>query len=93
MSWSVNAIGKPPAVAAKIAADLNQYKCIEPEETVKQAVGAAIAAALAAQSPIGVVRVVGGGNQYTEYGPDGKTVLSIRNTLDIKVEPLYGFVE
>ena len=63
MSWSVSEIGKAPAVAAKIAADINQYKCIDPEEGVKQAVGSALAAALAAQDPNSIVKVTASGHQ------------------------------
>jgi hypothetical protein len=86
MSWSVSGFGKAPAVAAKIAAEISQYKCIEPEEAVKQAVGVALAAALGAQDPRAVVNVTASGHQGQDSG-------RISNTLKVSVEPVYGFVE
>lgn len=91
MSWSTTVIGKPPAVAQRIVRDLAGYKCVDPEEAVKQAAGAAIAAALAAQHPNSVVRVTASGHQGQNY-VDGKA-LGIVNTLNVLVEPLHGFVE
>src|SRR5436305_369581 len=43
MSWSASAIGKPTAVAAKLAKDFAQVKCTEPEETIKQGVASIMA--------------------------------------------------
>jgi hypothetical protein len=86
MSWSVSAVGKPAAVAAKVQADLNAYKCVDPEEGVKQAAGAAIAAALGAQRADSAVKVEASGHQ----SGGGETA---SNTLRIVVEPIYGFVE
>ena len=92
MSWSVSAIGKPAAVAVKVQADLNAYKCIDPEEGVKQAASAAIVAALAAQAEASCVRVEASGHQSDVYGP-GAVKTGVQNTLRIVVEPIYGFVE
>jgi hypothetical protein len=91
MSWSVGAIGRPAVVAAKIAADLSQYSCVDPEEGVKQAVGAALAVALAAQDPSSVVKVAASGSQGTNY-VNGKSA-GFTNSLNISVEPIHGFVE
>ena len=86
MSWSVSAIGRPPAVAAKVADEISRYKCVDPEEGVKQAVGAALAAALAAQDPASVVKVTASGHQQGS----GETAV---NTLRVEVEPIFGFIE
>ena len=92
MSWGVNAIGKSLAVAAKVAAEFAQHPCIEPEEGVRQAAAVAIAAALAAQDPNTAVKVEAGGHQSPIYDATGK-MIGIQNTLSVKVEPVYGFVE
>jgi hypothetical protein len=86
MSWSVSGIGRPVAVAAKLAADLSAYKCVDPEESVKQAAAALLAAALAAQDPVSVVKVSASGSQGTSGN-------SIYNSVRIEVEPVYGFIE
>lgn len=88
MSWSVSAIGRPVAVAAKVAAEISSYKCIDPEEGVKQAVAVALAAALAAQDPATVVKVTASGHQSGVLASGGTN-----NTLRVEVEPVYGFVE
>lgn len=89
MSWSVQAVGKAPAVALKIESDFTAMsKCMEPEEGVKQAVRAAISVALAAQDPKTAVKVSASGSQSTNY-PDN----TFRNQLSVSVEPMYGFVE
>lgn len=91
MSWSVSAIGRASAVAAKLAAEFTNYKCMEPEETVKGNVAAAVAAALAAFPPNQVVRVQAGGSQSSLASTDGP-VRAINN-LNVAIEPVYGFVE
>ena len=89
MSWSVAAVGKAPLVAAEIASQFARWKCSEPEESVRQAVGAAIAAALAAQHDDAAVEVSGSGCMQLETGADGK----VTNSLSITVKPLVGFLE
>jgi hypothetical protein len=91
MSWSVSAIGKPAAVAAKVAADLAQYRCTEPEEAVRQLAGTLLSTALCAQHPDSVVQVSASGSQSNRY-VDGK-VDGWTNSLEVKVQPLSGFVE
>ncbi len=88
MSWSLVAVGKAPAVGAEITKQAARSKCSEPEETVRQAAVATIAAAIAAQDPSTVVRVDASGSQSEDY-----TTKVMRNTLRILVEPLYGFLE
>lgn len=90
MSWSVSAIGKPVAVAAKVAKDFAAYKCAEPEETIRQMVGTAIAAALKAYPETHAVKVDASGSQQGgSTGPQATYV----NQLSVKIEPIYGFVE
>jgi hypothetical protein len=86
MSWSVTAVGKPRAVAAKIAAQFEAIKCYEPEETIKKSVAAALAAALEAYPETTAVNVQASGSQ------SGKE-LPVTNSLSVKLETLYGFVE
>jgi hypothetical protein len=90
MSWSVNAIGKPAAVAAKLAKDFVNVRCTEPEETIKNAVAMSLAAALAVYPPNWVVQVVANGSQHAPdmTKPDEKI-----NGLYIKLDPVYGFIE
>jgi hypothetical protein len=93
MSWGINAIGKPPAVAAKLATEFSVHPCIEPEEGVRQAAAVVIAAVLAVQDPSSAVRVEAGGCQSTNYDSKGQPTGTFQNTLNIKIEPIYGFVE
>lgn len=90
MSWSVAVVGKPAAVAAKLAADIARIKCVESEETIKNAVGAAVAAALAAFPPGLAVRVEAAGSQWA---PDPTKPAELQNSLSVKLEPIHGFVE
>jgi hypothetical protein len=88
MSWSIIAVGKPAAVAAKVQADLAAHTCDEPEEGVKRAAGQAILAAINAQSPDTVVSVNASGSQRSVPGKGG-----FENTLIVNVTPIYSFVE
>jgi hypothetical protein len=91
MSWSVSAIGKAPAVRERIATDLGKITCTEPEQTIKNSVGSAIDAALAAFPPGYAVRVEASGSQsHPDFSkaPHEKT-----NQLIVKLEPIWGFVE
>lgn len=94
MSWSVSAVGKPVAVAAAIEQQFAGSACAEPEETVRQSARAAIAAALKAQRDDSIVQVVASGSMNTSYNQETKSWgPPVNNTLEIKVQPLYGFVE
>jgi hypothetical protein len=87
MSWSISKIGFAGVVAAKVAEDVRRIKCAEPEESIKNSVGAALVAALEAYPGDFAVRVEATGSQSTSM--EGFTV----NNLSVKIEPLYGFVK
>lgn len=94
MSWSVQAVGKPAAVAASIELQFAASVCAEPEETVRQAARATIAGALKAQREDSVVQVSASGSMSTTYNTETKTWgAPLTNNLEIKVQPLYGYVE
>ena len=88
MSWSVSAIGKPGAVAGKLAKQFEQVKCQEPEETIKNTVASAVATALAAYDPDTPVKVSASGSQSTDSGKATHT-----NSLSVAIEPMWGFIE
>jgi len=92
MSWSVSAIGKPAAVAAKLATDFSKIPAMqEPEETGKNAAATAVAAIVPAFPDGHVVRVECNGSQYTpdsSKAPDKKI-----NQLNIKIDSLGAILE
>lgn len=88
MSWSVQAVGKVPAVCVEVAKQFSQGKCIDPEESIRKAAMDVIAAAIAAQGSNVVIKVAASGSQSTDYVTN-----VIRNQLNIVIEPLYGFLE
>lgn len=90
MSWSVGAVGKAPKVAEKLAGQFAGIKCAEPEETIKNHAAAAVAAALAAFPEEAAVSVSANGSQYV---PDSKNPGIAINSLNLKIEQIYGFVE
>jgi hypothetical protein len=91
MSWSVSAIGKAAAVAEKVASELERSKCSEPEETIKNTVADVVGVALRAFPPNYAVRVNASGSQQT---PDfSKAPKEIVNSLNVSIEPIWGFVE
>ena len=90
MSWSTSAIGKPAAVAAQVEKTLSNIKCMEPEETIKNTIKGILATALAAFPPNMAVKVDANGSQSV---PDSATPTVTTNSLYVKIEPLYGFVE
>lgn len=93
MSWSVAAVGKASAVAAKIAKDIAAINCSEPEQTIKNSVGAIVATALAAYPDTYAVTVAASGSQGPGYSPDKPGVaMGQVNTLQVSISPLYGFV-
>ena len=94
MSWSMSAIGKPEAVFESIRKQFNQAQCDEPEEGVRVAAFVAIEAALAAQRPDCVVKVVASGGMAQTYDQiTQKWGPPITNNLAVSIEVLYGFVE
>jgi hypothetical protein len=91
MSWSVNAVGKPKAVKAKLAEDFKKIVCSEPEGTIKDHIAAAILLALDFYPESGAVRVEASGSQ--SKGHLGMTNTEALNQLSVKIEPLWGFLE
>lgn len=90
MSWSVSAVGKPAAVAAKLAEAFAKNRCVEPEETIKNKVAEAIASALAVYPPNLAVRVEAGGSQHAV---DHSKPTELTNSLKVEITPIYGFLE
>lgn len=88
MSWSISAVGKASKVSGKITGDLNKIKCQEPEQSIKDQVGYIIIAALAAYPENVAVKVEASGSQWQASGKEEAV-----NNLNLKIEPLYGFVE
>lgn len=86
MSWSISKYGFAGVVAAKVSEDIQRIKCAEPEETIKNMVGAAIIHSLESFPADFPVKVEASGSQSTI---DGKLV----NTLNTRIEPQYGFVK
>lgn len=87
MSWHVSAVGRPAAVAASIAKQIEATHCSEPEQSIKASVGAAIASALASFPETGAVSVKAGGSQQSPV--NGKAP----NTVEVVIQPIYGFLE
>jgi hypothetical protein len=92
MSWGVSAIGKAGAVRASIAGQFSRGgKCVEPEETIRQAAAKIIDTALESISSIYVVKVSASGSQgFKDYS---KPENGVHNNLGIFVEVQHGFVE
>jgi hypothetical protein len=91
MSWSISAIGKPAAVAAKLAAEFAKNSCSEPEESIRQSVATIVATSLRAFPPDHAVRVEASGSQSCpdfSKAPNEKT-----NNLSVSIMPIWGFVE
>lgn len=87
MSWSVNAFGKSAAVKAKLTADLAKISPMnEPEETVKQNLGASLLA-LCDGNPGLVVSAEAHGSQWTDKG------VSKNSTAGMQFEVRGDFVE
>jgi hypothetical protein len=91
MSWSVSAIGRVPAVRAAIAKQFaDGGKCVEPEESIRQAAAKVLDSVIVAQDPTNVVKVTASGSQsFKDYG----TKTGIGNGLTIVVEPIFWFLE
>ncbi len=95
MSWSVSAVGKPSAVAASIESQFSRGSgCAEPEETVRQSARVVIAAVLTAQREDSAIQVSASGSMSTSYNEKTETWGEpLNNQLEIKIQPLFGFVE
>lgn len=92
MSWSVSGLGKPAALATKLAADFARIPAMkEPEETGKNAAATAVAALVPTYPDSYVIKVECNGTQYTPDSakyPDKHIV-----SLTIKIEALGSLVE
>lgn len=89
MSWSINAVGSAEKVRAAVAAQVASIKCSEPEESIKNGVGAAIDAALAAMPGDTAVNVQASGSQTTQGGTNEPQ--RAVNSLHVEVKPIWGF--
>jgi hypothetical protein len=85
MSWSVSGVGKPKALAAKLAGEFERMNgnCSEPEESMKNAAAVQIAAGLGAYPDGYLVKVEANG---TQYAPDSKAPDEKVNSLTVKIE-------
>ncbi len=94
MSWSCHLIGKAPRVAEAVVEALAKVKCSEPEESIKTKVGEIVAASIAAMPEAAAVKIEAMGSQSQAYDSAGKTVPGkVTNSLTLKIEPIWGFVE
>lgn len=97
MSWSVQAVGKAPAVAAAIEKQfvaMERYPCAEPEETAKQLARKAIAALCAAQSrPDGMAVKVAASGSMSWNGGNQAAPEQVTNNFSVMFETIHGFVD
>jgi hypothetical protein len=95
MSWSVTAVGKAHAVAAKLEKSFADISCAESEQTVKNAIAQVVAIALAPYNPSMAVRVEASGSQSDDdwNKPDAEKTGNKTNSLSVKIEPIWSFVE
>jgi hypothetical protein len=89
MSWSVVAVGKKDAVAAKLATDFERITYLTgPEAELKDVAAELITKAVAAQGEKTAIKVLASGSA----GQTGEAN-SATQTLNIVIEPIHGFVE
>lgn len=82
MSWSVNAMGKASAVAQYVEKQLHQYKCSEPEESIKERVIGIVADAASAAPDCGM-SIVAYGSQSDMTNAEG--VRESRNNVKLEI--------
>jgi len=85
MSWQFHQAGTAKALLAKAEEDLNRYKCIEPEESIKQSVIDIIEATLKT-APDNVIFAIDAAGSQT--GND-KGILC---DLKLEIKTIYGLV-
>ncbi len=91
MSWSVHLHGKSDALISKAAEEFEKIKYLkEPENMVKNAVGALVDQSLRAQIPACAVRIECLGSMSVSSQADAPDVVT--SSLSVKVEPMHGFV-
>jgi hypothetical protein len=92
MSWHVSGIGKPKVLIANLPAEFDRVHCEEPEQLIKAFAKDIVLASLEHYPDDMAVKVTASGSQSKEHRPDKDRTKSV-NSLDIKIEPLWGFVE
>jgi len=91
MSWSIYRLhGKPAAVAAEVAKQLQNSKCSEPEESIKTLAGVIIAKSLEHFPPDQPVSITASGSQSV---PTHEKPNEAVNQLLITIDPLWNFKE
>lgn len=103
MSWSVNAIGKPAAVKAALAASFEQAKknCASvPHEAdavgiAEQLVNNQLDFLATINNPPTAVKVEASGSAYFSDNAQADTTVKRSGASNVKVEvqPVYGFIE
>jgi hypothetical protein len=93
MSWSFSGCGKAAPLFAKMKADLSAYRCVEPEESIKQQALITIETAINAFPNKAAVKIEASGSQSPEIGPKGELTGKYTNSLSIVLTSLYGFIE
>lgn len=97
MSWGVTATGRPAAVAAKLAVDFarcaEQCAAIPAEQEQVKALAAVVDQALKAYVGVQAVTVSASGSAYVAKDPDTGEVKDAYSTANLKIEPMWGFVE
>lgn len=90
MSWNISKTGKASEVAEQFVEELAKNPCQEPEETVRQEVGATCAIALAAMPPDQQVQVIAYGSQQQVYPEGGgEPTGEFLNTVSLSLKPIY----
>jgi len=90
MSWSINKTGKASEVAEQLVEELAKNPCQEPEETIRQEVGAVCATALAAMPEDQMVEVVAFGSQSPVYPEGGGDATGeFKNEVKLSLKPIY----
>jgi len=95
MSYHITAVGRPIAVGASVVKQVESYGASMPvrEKTLLTAVVEALSAELLQFPPDQPVRLTLTGSQGSAY-VNGKTVDgSVVNSMNVQLEPLYGFVD
>ena len=82
MSWSVSRTGTPHEVRAKLASDIRNARCLEPEESIKAKVGEIFDLSLTAYPDNAQVKVSAWGSQIR--APNDRWI----NTLTVQIENL-----
>jgi hypothetical protein len=88
MSWYMMVTGKPAAAANKIKEEFGRNRCVEPEESFRQDLGALLHKMVLDFPPNLPVKIEASGSQGTGKPGEGNT-----HSLTLSIASLYGFVE